>query len=484
MKLNIKNMIYVTAMSGSLIFASSCDKVDFGDTNVNPNATTEPITSALLTQALSSIGATSWGDGLSSIAGYYSQFYTETQYTETSRYAKLTANWDGLYAGYLYDLQNIINYNSDPATAEKAVLNGSNANQIATARIAKAYFFWQITDLWGDIPYFEALKGGQGRIPYDPQEAIYADLMKELREAVDQFDNGLAVKGDILFSGNIAAWKRFANSIRLQMALQISKGDANLGKTEFVSALSHPAGVIDDNSENAALAYPGGNYLNPFNSYYNVTKRDDFGVTSSILDRMNGNGDLRNSKVASSTVGFPYGLTRDAAVAFSNSNTNFARPMAAGNTPSTASVPVVTAAHVYLARAEAAQLGWTSENVEEMYEAGIAASWAEFGINNPGSLANYLADADINLGSGSVPEKIAIQRWFAYYPNGWKAWNITRKNGFPALAPAPGLASIPVRFNYGTNEPQLNPENYAAAAAKFSANGEENSMYAPVWWDK
>ena len=73
------------------------------------------------------------------------------------------------------------------------------------------------------------------------------------------------------FNGDIAAWKRFANSIRLIMALRMSKADATTGKSEFVAALSHPAGVIDDISENAELVYPGGNYLNPFYNYYNVT---------------------------------------------------------------------------------------------------------------------------------------------------------------------------------------------------------------------
>lgn len=484
MKLNIKNTIYVAALTGITVFAGSCDKVDFGDINSNPNATLQPITSALLTNALASIGNTTYGDGLSNVAGLYSQLFAETQYTDVSRNSRLTTNWDGFYAGYLYDLQNIINYNTDPATADKVLANGSNANQIATARILKAYFFWELTDLWGDLPYFEALKG-QGRIPYDDQAAVYTDLMKELREAIAQFDNGDKVKGDILYNGDIASWKRFANSIRLQMALQISKADANLGKTEFLSALSDPAGVIDANSENAALAYPGGVYNNPFYQYYNITKRDDVGVTDTYLDFQTSHGDSRNEAVATSIVGFPYGLTRDAAVSFGNSHTDFARPMAAAATPATKAVTIVSAAHVFLARAEAAHLTWTSEDPEEMYKAGITASWQEFGINDAGALADYLENDDVSLTApGSVDEKIATQRWLAYYPSGWKAWNVVRKNGFPVLDPAPGLTTIPIRFNYGTLEPQLNPENYANAAAKYTVGGVADSQNSPVWWDK
>ncbi len=489
MKLNITNTLLIALLTGTLAGTSSCDKVDFGTINDNPNQTAVPVTSALLTNAISGIGARSWdAGGLSNLSGYYSQLYTETQYTEASRYAKTTTNWDGVYAGVLYDLQNIINYNSDSKTADLVVENGSNANQIAVARILKAYNFWYLTDLWGDIPYFEALKA-QGAIPYDSQELIYADLLKELKEAVDQFDAGAAAKGDILYNGNIAAWKKFGNSIRLLIALQMSKANPTLGKSEFVAALSHPAGVIDENSENAALSYPGGNFLNPVYNYYNVTKRDDLAVTATLLDFLNATGDLRNTKFggtalnAPSTVGFPYGLTRDNAVAFANTHTNFARPLIAVSTATTA-VPVVTAAHVFLARAEAAQLTWTGENVEAMYNAGITASWQQWGINNAGALGDYLAHADVALAGGDVAEKIATQRWIGVYPNGWQAWDITRKTGFPVLSPAPGMPQIPVRLNYGTNEPQLNPENYATAAAKFTANGEANSQYAPVWWDK
>jgi hypothetical protein len=484
MKLNIKTKLLAAFFAAATVGISSCDKVDFGDTNVNPNQTTEPITSALLTNALSAIGNRTFdAGGVSTIGGMYAQFYSETQYTETSRYAKTTNNWDGFYSGVLYDLQNIINYNSDPATAPKAAINGSNANQIAVARILKAYNFWQLTDIWGDLPYSEALKG-QGRIPYDTQEAVYKDLLKELKEAVDQFDGGLAPKGDILFSGNVPAWKRFANSVRLIMALRISKADAATGKAEFASALAHPAGVIDDNSENAMLAYPGGNYLNPFYGYYNVTKRDDYGVAATLLNKLNAQGDLRNTKYGSSTVGFPYGLTRDNAVTFANGNTNYARFLAAGATPATAPVQVITAAHVYLARAEAAFLTWTGENVENMYTKGIEASWLEWGINNPGSLQNFLAHPDVDLGGGEILKKIASQQWTAFYPNGWQAWSVQRKTGFPVLAPAPGLTTIPRRLAYGTNEPQLNPDNYKVAAARYNANGVDDSQFARVWWDK
>jgi hypothetical protein len=484
MKLNLKNIAFASAIAATLVTAPSCEKVDFGSMNENPNQTTAPITSALLTNALSAIGNRTWdAGGGTTVAGLYAQYYAETQYTDLSRYAKTTFNWDGFYSGVLYDLENIIKYNSDPATAPTAAANGSNANQIAVARILKVYNYWVITDLWGDMPYSEALKGN-GVIPYDLQENIYPDLLKELKESVAGFDNGLGPKGDILYNGDVTRWKKFANSLRLLISVRMSKANPTLGKTEFAAALADPNGVIEENSDNAALAYPGGVYNNPFWQYYNVTKRDDYAVGKPLLDWLNARVDLRNQVFGTTTVGFPTGLTRDAAVAFANSNTNYARLMNTSVATSTSSVPVVTAAHVWLARAEAAQLTWTSEDIAEAYAKGIGASWRQWGIENPGSLANYLANADVDLAGGDVAKKIATQQWIAFYPNGLQGWSVWRKTGYPALTPAPGMTTIPRRLNYGPNEPQLNPENYNTAAARYTASGEANSLYARVWWDK
>ncbi|PWU04258.1 MAG: SusD/RagB family nutrient-binding outer membrane lipoprotein, partial [Bacteroidetes bacterium] len=203
MKLTIKNKLFASFITISLVAGAGCEKVDFGDLNTNPNLTTSPITSALLTNALAGFGNNSWDQGgVRTVSGLYAQYFTETQYTEASRYAKQTFNWDGFYSGVMYDLQNIINYNTDPATAAKAAENGSNNNQIAVARILKAYYFWWMTDTWGDLPYTGALQGS-GTIPYDTQDVIYAGILKELKEAVAQFDGGLPAAGDILYNGDI-----------------------------------------------------------------------------------------------------------------------------------------------------------------------------------------------------------------------------------------------------------------------------------------
>lgn len=483
--MNYRKIIFATSIAVSLLAVQSCTKFeDFGNTNNNPNATTSPITSALLTNALSGIGNTVWTNGITVSGGLFAQYFSETQYTEASRYTKPVFNADAYYAGAMYDLQNIINYNSDPATAEIAAANGSNANQIAVARILKAYYFWILTDSYGDIPYFDALKG-EGNLVYDKQSEIYPDLLKELKEAADQFDGGPAVKGDILFSGDNTKWKKFANSMRLLMALRLSKINAALGKTEFSSALSHSAGVIENNSDNVSLVAPGGVFNHPLYQYYAITQRDDYAVSTTVYDFLNANGDARAAAFGSSTTGFPYGLTRDNAVAFATANPNYARLLHPSKRTATSPINILSASQIYLARAEAAQLTWTTETPASMYSTGIMRSWEEWGVYSAAAFNTYMAKPAVDLAGGSQLSKIQTQQWLAFYPNGTQGWANWRRTNVPALTPAPG-AGLPIirRIPYGPNDYNFNLANVTVAAAQYTVAGEPDSQDAKIWWDQ
>ena len=485
MKTKINKYLIMVGLGSALLTTTGCFKHlgDYGTTNNNPNATTSPITSALLTNALSGLNNGVWDQGgFRTVNGLYAQYFAETQYTDASRYSKQTFNFDGFYSGVIYDLQNIINYNSDPATAGTAANFGSNKNQIAIARILKAYYFWTLTDSWGDIPYTQALKG-VGAIAYDGQDVIYKDLLKELKEASAQFDAGLTVQGDILFAGNTGKWRKFANSIRLFVALRMSKADPATGKTEFAAALSDAGGVIDAAADNAALVPPGGVYQNTFYNYYTVVQRKDYAVSKTVTDILSSNNDERINAFGSSNVGFPYGLTRADAVIFANANVTWARILEPSRRKETSPTVLIAAEQVKLARAEAAALGWTAENMITLYNDAIQTSWTRWGVYDATKFAAYIAQPAILLGTNNI-QKIALQKWLAYYPDGTQGYAEWRKNGIPALVPAPGLTSIPRRITYGPNEAQLNPLNYATAAAKYQDATGPDSQFGKVWWDK
>lgn len=488
--MNKKNKILLLAgivMAGAAF--TSCNKFkDFGNINQNPGITTAPITSALLTNVESGLGNYTWdAGGITTISGLYCQYYSETQYTDISTYSRQQPNWDGYYSGRLMDLQTIINYNSDPNTAAAAASSGANANQIAIARILKVYIFALLTDSYGDLPYFGALKLDNGIVPFDNQADIYADFYKELSEAVAQLDDaGQPMGGDIVYGGDNTMWRKFANSLHAMLALRISKVDPGQGKSEFNSALNGKDGVFQS-GETAQLDYPDGNYPNPVYNYYNVTLRKDYAVSKFFLDGLLNNGDNRASVWANSTIGFPYGVTRDNAVAFANANPTWARLFQGDATSVNDPFYILTSGEVFLARAEAAQMGWTGEDVSGMYATGIKDSWTLYGVYNATDYNAYMALPNIDLGGGNQIQKIATQEWTTHYPNGRRGWADWRRTGYPVLTPAPGAVNnygIPRRFAYGQNTLTLNPDNAAAASAKYTGPDGVNSQYARMWWDK
>ncbi len=485
--MNKKNKIFLLAgivMAGAAF--TSCNKFkEFGGINQNPGITTSPITSALLTNVEAGLGNYTWdAGGITTISGLYCQYYSETQYTDASCYSKQSPNWDGYYAGRLMDLQTIINYNSDPATAAAASASGANANQIAIARILKVYVFALLTDSYGDLPYFGALKLDNGIIPFDNQQDIYNDFFKELDEAVNQLDDAGAVfQGDIIYGGDNTMWRKFANSLHAMLALRISKADNGKGKTEFNNALNGKSGVFGS-GETAQLDYPDGNFPNPIYNYYNVTLRKDYAVSKFFLDGLLNNEDPRAGAWASSEIGFPYGLTRDNAVAFNNANPTWARLFQGDQTSVNDPFYLLTAGEVYLARAEAAQMGWTGEDANNMYSTGIKESWTLYGVYDATAFNTYMALPNIDLAGGDQIKKIATQEWITHYPNGRRGWADWRRTGYPELTPAPGAIfpyGIPAIFAYGQNTITLNPDNAAAAAAKYTGPDGENSQFAKLW---
>lgn len=485
MKNKFKIRLIASLFSIMTLFAiSSCNKInDFGDINIDPNTIPQPIPSALLTNVESGIGAYIWDGGrFSTNPGLYAQYFTETQYTEEARYATPTFEWGGIYAGQLEDLQNIINYNSNPNTKEKAAAYGSNANQIAVATILKTYYFWTLTDMWGDIPYSQALKGA-GEVSYDKQSEMYTTFFQQLKDAVAMFDGGNMPTGDIIFNGNQDQWKKFANSIRLLMALRLSNVDPATGKTEFNSALT--AGVIEDNADNAMVVYPGGNFPNPIYNYYNIIQRKDYAVTDVFVNSLDNLNDPRLNVLASSNVGFPYGLERPDAIAFNNANPNWARVLSSDYRQETSPMFIITSAQVWLARAEAALKTWTSEDMITDYKTGIEQSWKQWGVD-PGGLTTYLAQPDVALAGtpDQMLKKIVTQEWIAYFPDGKQGWALWRRTGYPVLTPAPGTSTIPRRFPYPPTEDGLNGTNKVAAATQYQLNGEDDSQFARMWWDK
>ncbi|GAB3520991.1 SusD/RagB family nutrient-binding outer membrane lipoprotein [Emticicia fontis] len=466
---------------GLAIATTSCDPGDFDNMNLSPNNPSTPNTSAFLTGALRNIGTMV----TEMVPALYTQQFGDVTYIEDSRYKTINFNFNGYYTGPLVTYQNIIDLNTNEATKVTAAANGSNANQIAIARIAKAYTFMWMTDKWGDIPYSQALKGKENFSPaYDTQQSIYTDLFKELKEAQAQFDGGATVKGDILLSGNATRWKKFANTLRMIMALRLSKVDPAKGKTEFAAAMAD--GPLASNADNVKYGYLAeANNENPLYNNYITTNRKDFAVSSTFMNYLVKVNDPRipgmaDQNILQKYVGVPYGVfpptwkAQDVSLAASSIRQQ--------NSPAN----VVTYAQVLFSEAEAAKLGWIQGDAKALYESAIKASIQQW-IGAAGTDAvveAYLAQPDVKYDDAKALEQIGTQKWIALFYQGNEAWAEWRRTGYPALTPASNALNpsgqIPRRNAYPVTEQTLNKVNYDKAVSTQGADTQDTR----VWWDK
>ncbi|PST84999.1 SusD/RagB family nutrient-binding outer membrane lipoprotein [Pedobacter yulinensis] len=489
---NIKK--YILFVVGAGILASGCKKFgEFGDTNVDQTRVADAATKALLTYSMQRTQATSGGTVLGQDGNIFAQYLSEGPYLTVSPFndagSTLNRSYWGFYSEILKNLNQIIIFNNQGAPEADPASNGSKNNQIAVARILKAYTFWRVTDMWGDIPYTEALKGSENITPkYDKQEDIYKDLFKELKEAAAQIDGGAGPAGDIMFSGDMNSWKKFAATQRLLMALRLSKVYPDAGgfaAQEFAAAVAAVPLAANETLTYKFLAGDPNNY-NPWYSNYSIANRNDFAVSKTLVDLMKSNGtgtDPRLSVYAEtlpngSIVGLQFGPAIQTNIP--NIYSRIGSSLRAAGAPAY----IFTGSQVQFAMAEAAKRGWIAGGdaaAKTYYDAAIDASLAQYNVADPA----FKNATGIAYSPATGLQQIATQRWVSLYLNGWEGWHEFRRTGYPALVPGPNSLNgnvIPRRVGYPTTDQTTNLENYNAAIKQqgWANNGINNRM----WWDK
>lgn len=461
----MKNYIKNWSLILIAVFAfQACETVDFGNENLNPNSPSTASTAALLTNAQRFIPTVVSEVNSNMMVQYISQI----TYTEGSRYEQFEWSYDDWYSGPLKDLQEIIDLNTEDPEAYKN--GGTTENQIAVARIMKAYFYLYLTDRWGMIPYSEALQGSENIKPkFDTQEAIYTSLFTEIDEALGSINTSGTLKGDILFNGDMSHWKKFANTMKLVMAMRVSNANQSLGQQKLTEAYN--AGVIGSVAEN--MHYP---YLtedtndNPWQDRFQT--REDFAVSDVFIDFLNNHNDPRIASYAElplsdatgTYVGCPYGVANpnvlQSDISFITSDIIYDGTQTGGM--------IFSYAQICFSMAEAALRGMTTVgDAETWYNLGIDASMAQWGVAEADAAA-YKAQAEVAYDAAKGLEQIATQKWAALYMQGAEAWSEWRRLDFPKLEPAADALSgngIPVRNGYAALTKSLNEENYNAAVS-------------------
>lgn len=463
-------------------FISSCSK--FEEMNVNPNEPADVPTSALLTQAQYNLVDNLNGE-LAQLGAQYVQYFAQLDYPYKSYYAEDgVSSFSVIYRGGLNDLNEIIKLNEDELTRDDKKKYGDIENQIAVAKILTAWAFQNVTDIWGDIPYSEALKEDIILPKFDTQESIYDDLIVQLNAAQSMINLSpdVELKGDMIFDGDMSMWDAFAESLKIRIAMRLSEVDdtkagnliANADFNKAFSNSSHYAHFSHLATESEANPLYIDNFV--------AVGGDYFACANTIIDALIAVNDPRVATYANLSanggtyVGHPYGED----ITGTDADVSMPGDMYGGQT---APSILMTAAEILLIKAEAIQRGYIAGDAAQTYNDAITASMEYNGIN-AGAITTYLAQPEIQYNATNWRQLIGTQKWFALFNQGIQAWAEFRRLDEPALAVAPAatIGVIPTRRAYSTEEYSTNNKNVTEAVARLATG--EDVYTEKVWWDK
>ena len=444
-------------------------------------------------------------------------FFNSDGYTYNSKWVT-DGFWNAYYVGVLKQFK----------TAQAIVdQKPAYGNIFQTMRIFTAMCTAQATDLFGDMPYTQAALGNSNA-EYDTQKSIYADIFKELSEAVERLkaDKGNATmitfkpKQDLIYDGDLEKWIKLGNSLRLRYAMRLAYIDPETAKKEAEAALAG-GGMLDSNADNAGVYISGRGatgwpllQISGWGEFcMSKTMERMLKRCSSVMDPRTPLwfGHTERSKVENPEyAGIPNGLPVGELAKYPKDARSCVWGLQTAPTWNSKGVgkftyniakrqKVMDYAEVCFLKAEMALRGWAkSINAKSMYLAGIQASFDNERANVDPSLYSTKND-ETYKNSGSVAwetqssleghlEQIMTQKWLALYPNGVEAWTEFRRTGYPKLTPVklsldPSINADKGEFikklRYVDDERRENPN----ATQKTLNDGRGDGSNVRVWWD-
>ncbi|MDI3318427.1 SusD/RagB family nutrient-binding outer membrane lipoprotein [Pinibacter soli] len=408
------------------------------------------------------------------------QHWTTTTYTDEPNYDVYTRNipqtwWTNLYRDVLSDLKECKRLlpGSTGATA------GTKTNQNAMADIMMVYTYSVLVNTFGNVPYTKALDYDNLFPAYDDAKTIYDDLFTRLDAdiaALNTAEKGFDASQDIVYGGSVSAWIKFANSLKIRMAMTVADVNAAKAKSAVEAADTKAFGSAVDNAVFKYYAITPNN--NPIWTDLVQSKRQDFIAANLLIDKLNSLSDPRLSNYFKPNdnkiyVGGVPGATNTFSL-FAKANDKITAMDFPGM--------LMDYVEIEFYRAEAIERGFTvAGTAAQHYNNAITASILYWGGTTADATV-YLAQPSVAYATatGTWRQKIGTQKWIALYNRGYETWTERRRLDFPVLpVPAAPKGDYPNRFAYPTNEQTLNNQHYAEAAKAIG--GDKAST--KVFWD-
>lgn len=394
----------------------------------------------------------------------------------------------------------------------RKLTNGEGVNY-AWAQILRVAAMQRLTDMYGPIPYSKVVSGNLN-VEYDSQENVYKAMFTDLNNAIDELTTfTIANPGskpmksyDGLYGGDFSLWVKFANSLKLRMALRIRYADPTLAKQMAEEAVNHIIGVMTTNGDNAKYYYTKGNPLKVMWDDYKDTR-----ACADITSYMDGYKDPRLSKYFQTSAEINgqkgiYGLRSGIATVSQAWACDYSAPKVEKSDP----LYWMMVSEVTFCRAEGALLGWNmSGTAKDLYELAIKQAfelWSASGYeiyiaDDTSTPADYKDPKD----KGSIPaistitikwnesdnletklERLITQKWIALYPIGQEAWSEYRRTGYPRFFPVAqnteyGNMAVANRIPFSYNEYLYNASGLESGLRLL---GGPDNYSTKLWWDK
>ncbi|PWS33055.1 RagB/SusD family nutrient uptake outer membrane protein [Pedobacter paludis] len=389
---------------------------------------------------------------------------------------------------------------------------------IAVATIIKVESLHRVTDVYGPIPYSKVGTVAFGT-PYDAQQSVYNAFFVDLDGAIKSLQDFSATADavtktrlrqfDLVFGGDISKWIKFANSLKLRLAMRLVYVDAALAQKKAEEAVA--AGVMTDNADNAMVKSANGVTVN--NPIPVIVKDyDDIRMGASAESILKGYNDPRLASyyIPSTTTGTPYRGIRNG----NEDDTKRPSYSAFSQLNIQASTPIqwMVAAEMFFLRAEGALRGWNMNGTaQSLYETGIATSFAQRNVGSanayisnstslPAAYADPVTPAQSITAQSTITikwnagdsfernlERIITQKWISIFPDGQEAWTEFRRTGYPKIFPVLNNRSGGLIPGFIRRLPFTDQEystNAAEVQKAISLLGGPDNGGTKLWWDK
>lgn len=456
------------------------------DANLDPNATYNAIPESLVTYAEKELSDYMNTPSVNENNFRLTmQYWQETIYVSESNYNFTNRNvsdniWGLNYINTLNNLQkakDLINV-YQPSAAELAGWEIKKKNQIAIIDMMMVYTFQNMVDIFGDIPYSQALNNAQYQLPaYDSAASIYTDLISRLNTDIANISTGGSFgSGDVFYNGDLGKWKKFGNSLLLKIGVAISDVNPTLAKSTINAAIT--GGVMSSIADTCKFQYldSSPNYSSIYENVF-ANNRDDFFGGKPFIDYLNNTSDARVTKYFDDVDGSYVGQE----IGQPGSFEDFSAPGLFAYTPTTAgNILTYTEVSFYLAEASA-RFGIGGDS-NTLYKNAVKASYQEWGLTSAQADTYLLANP---YDAANWKKSIGEQAWVAMYNQPNVSWNFYRRLDYPILvAPTTAISSaegkVPVRLQYPTLEASTNGTNYTNAGVAIGGD----KLTTKLFWDK